>query len=186
MTNPPKSIEALLAHKMRDVLLDWCVTRVPLDDPSRAKLVIIGKPTNELGNPPVISIHTPHPLGPPSDTDHMIVGTPRSNEERPYKWPMETMGGMRTDLLIGTVQINMREQQRAEDAVWSIGALATRVRNAINQDPRLRPFSDDMGNFMSRLETFQHSGHTGGGSNTTTHIRWVDFRAIIHSTNSRR
>ena len=181
----PRTIEAMLAHTMAEVLTDWCIERVAPDDDSVVKSVIIGKPTSELGNPPVISIHTQHPLGPPKDTDHIAMGAPRGPEERPYKWPVETTGGMRTDLMIGTVQINIREQSKAADAAWIIGAIASRVRKAINQDPRLATLVDDMGDYMSRVETFQHSGHTGGGSSTTTHIRWVDFRATIHSTNCR-
>lgn len=184
MTETPKTVEAMLAHKMHEVLTDWCITRV--EDDSKARSVIIGKPTKEMGRPPVISIHTQHPLGPGKDTDRMAMGTPTSVAERPDKWPVETIGGMRTDVIIGTIQINFRKPKSAAESSWAIGAIAARVRNAINQDARLAPFKDEMGNFMSKLVTFQHSGHTGGGANITTHIRWVDWRATVHSTNCRR
>jgi len=181
----PQSIESILGDRLKDALTRWCITGVPLDDESRANHVILGKPTTQLRDNVVISIHTEHPLGPISDTDHIVMGTPRTNEERPFKWPAETTGGMRSKVVIGAVQINIREKMSYELAKSINGAVAARIEAAINQDAELDAFGDDFGNFMSRIETFQGSGYQAGGGNVSINIRWIDWRAFVHSTNCR-
>ena len=181
----PQSIESILGDKLKEVLTRWCITGVPLDDESRANHVILGKPTTELRDAVVISIHTEHPLGPISDKDHIVMGTPRSDDERPFKWPAETTGGMRSKVVIGAIQVNIREMFAYEIAKAINGAVASRIEAAINQDAELDAFNDDFGNFMSRIETFQGSGYQAGGGNVSINIRWIDWRAFVHATNCR-
>lgn len=182
----PVSVESILGDKLKDVLTRWCITDVPSDDESRANHVILGKPTTQLRDNVVISIHTEHPLGPTLDKDHSVTGgTTRGNEERPYKWPAETTGGMRNKVVVGAIQVNIREGFPYDIAKAINGAVAARVEAAINQDSQLDAFSDDFGNFMSRIETFQASGYQAGGGNVSINIKWIDWRAFVHSTNCR-
>lgn len=181
----PQSIESLLGDKLKSVLTERCITDVSDDDESKANHVILGKPTTELRDNIVISIHTEHPLGPIADKDHIVMGTPRSDEERPFKWPAETTGGMRSKVVIGAVQVNIREKLPYETAKAINGAVASRIEAAINQDGELDAFHDDFGNFMSRIETFEASGYQAGGGNVSINIRWIDWRAFVHSTNCR-
>lgn len=181
----PSTVEALLANRMRDVLQEWCIDDVPTTDRSRANHAIVGKPTSELRDPIVISVHTDHPLGPGVDKDKVVMGAPRSDSERPFKWPPESWGGMRTEQMIGAVQINIREDLSSEDAVAISGAVSARVKNAINQDRRLAYIADDFGNHMQQLDTFKRTGYASGGGNVSIYIHWVDWRAHIVSTNMR-
>lgn len=181
----PQSIESELGSRLKEVLTRWCITDISADDESRANHVILGKPTTQLRDNVVISIHTEHPLGPVSDKDHIVMGTPRSDDERPFKWPAETTGGMRSKVVIGAIQINIREKLSYETAKAINGAVAARIEAAINRDSELDAFADDFGNFMSRVETFQASGYQAGGGNVSINIRWIDWRAFVHSTNCR-
>jgi hypothetical protein len=109
-----------------------------------------------------------------------------SKPQGPYVWPVETSGGMRTETVIGAIQVNIRERESYADNAKAINAaVIARIRNAINQDASLRPFHDDFGNFVSRVETFQASGYQSGGGNVSINVRWVDWRAVVHSTNCR-
>ena len=176
----------MLADKLLDAITRACRTDVSEDDESRADHVILGKPTTELRDAIVVSIHTEHPLGPVSDKDFTAMGTPRGEDERPYKWPSETTGGMRTKEVIGAVQINIREKVPYDTAKAINSAVANRIEIAINQDAVLRSFSDEFGNFCSQIDTFRASGYQSGGGNVSINIRWIDWRAFVHSTNCRR
>lgn len=181
----PSVIEDMVAQALLEVMTDICITQVPDDDKSRVDVVIIGKPTEELRKRNVLSVHTVHPLGPPKDTEDIMMGTPTKPNERPYKWPTETMGGMRTRKMLGTVQINLRQNVRAPDALPLIGAIESRVRRGIDMDIRLRGFKDDFGNFMHQVETYEAYGYASGGGKTSLHRRWVDWRGTVHSPNWR-
>jgi hypothetical protein len=170
---------------MLEVITEACQTNVPTDDKSRVDVIIIGKPTEELRKRNVVSIHTTHPLGPSKDTEEIMMGTPTKPNERPYKWPPETFGGMRTDKMIGAVQINLRQNVRAPEAVPLIAAIETRIKDAINRDHRLRIVQDDFGYTAHLIETFKAIGYASGGGKTSLHRRWIDWRATVHSTNCR-
>ncbi len=181
----PETVESILAAKLKVVLTDWCIARVADDDRSVANHVIVGKPTSELRDPIVVSIYTEHPLGPVADKDKIVMGPPRGDSERPYKFPPETNGGMRTKQIIGAVQVNVREDLSAEDATVIKTAVMARVEKAINTDKRLGYFEDDFGNHMIDLDTFKASGYASGGGNVSIYIGWQDWRAFVSSTNCR-
>lgn len=177
-------IEAVLALKLHEVLTKWCITDVVSDDPSRADAVVLGKPTRELRDEVVISIHMQHPLGPTADRDSSASGPPKRQDERPWNWPKE-IGGGRMEKIVGAVQINIREKLAYDEAVEIISAVVERVKAAINRDTSLVPLSDDWGNKVQVLETFQASGHAGGGGEVSINLRWIDFRAFIHRRDCR-
>ena len=181
----PTTIEALLANILLEVITETCITNVADDDDSKADEVIIGKPTEELRKKNVLSIHTVHPLGTGKGTETITMGTPTRQSERPYKWPPETIGGMRTYQIIGAIQINLRQNVRADEAIALIAAIETRVKDAINRDERLRFIKDSFGYVAHLVETFQGYGYASGGGKTSLHRRWVDWRATIHSPNWR-
>lgn len=181
----PQSVEAMVAVAMRDVLIDHCITRVDNDDKSKADIVIIGKPTEELRKKVVLSVFTVHPLGPKEDTETIMEGAPTKPNERPYKWPPETIGGMRTYKMLGAVQINLRENVDGTEALSLIGALESRIRRAINNDQRLWVFRDDFGSMVHLIEVYQASGYASGGGDTSLHRRWIDWRATVNSSNRR-
>nr|NIV40059.1 hypothetical protein [Anaerolineae bacterium] len=60
-----------------------------------------------------------------------------------------------------------------------------RVKAAINRDADLNSLSDDFGNTMHVLETFQAVGYAGGGGDVSINFRWIDWRAFIHRTDCR-
>jgi len=181
----PRVLENMVAQTMLLVLEDICIDQVDSDDRSKVDIVIIGKPTEELRKRNVLSIHTVHPLGPPKDTEVIMEGAPTKPNERPYKWPPETIGGMRTRNMFGTVQINLRQNVKAPEALALIGAIDSRIRQGVDRDPRLRSFKDDFGNFMHLIQTYQAYGYASGGGKTSLHRRWVDWRGTIHSPNWR-
>lgn len=181
----PDTIENLIATTMQDVLLDWCVNNVDSSDPSIANHVILGKPTRQLSSSLVVSIHMKHPLSLKRGFEYLVDGTPRSQRERPHQFPPEFSGGMRTELIIGAVQVNYREKRSYEDAIPIISRVTNRVKQGINQDMRLDSLTDDMGNFMSRIETFTAEGVSSGGESTTVDRSWVSWRAWVHSENCR-
>ena len=181
----PESMESLLADKLVEVITDWCINHVPIDDDSRADHVILGKPTDERRDEIVISIHMQHPLGPGQDQTFLAEGTPRNLMERPYHWPSETWGGMRTEAIIGAVQVNYREKLTQSEGLRIVSAVNTRIKQAINQDIRLKSLTDDMGNFMSSIQTFRGQGYSSGAKDITIDLRWVSFRAWVHTTNQR-
>jgi len=186
-TSTPSSIEPLLATTMQTVLTEWCITDVPEDDASRANAVIIGKPTDELRQDIVVSIHTQHPFGPIRDRDTRVDGVEGGGLSRsPHRFPQETLGGMRTEEIIGCVQVNIRLRKESEDATWLIGPVIERVKQGIDRDKRLIGLEDDLGNYLSIIETFRADGYAGGGGKVTTNFRWVDFRAYVHRTNCPR
>jgi hypothetical protein len=178
-------MEGLLAHRLLEVVEDWCIHYVPADDDSRANEVLLGKPTKELRDEIVVSIYMNHPLSSAKGGQDLVEGTPRNQRERPYHWPAETWGGMRTEMLVGAVQVNYRQKEAYEDAMTLIGPVVTRIKQGINQDMRLDHLEDDMGNFMSKIETFTAEGVSSGGANITVDRTWVSWRAFIHSTNER-
>lgn len=181
--NIPQSAEAMLADKLQTALTTHLITNVEYDDPSRADHVIIGKPTKELKDRIVISVHTQHPFGPTVDKDASISGLSSGN--RPYYWPKETFGGMETEEIIGCVQINIRERMPPEEAVWVNSIITHRVKKAINEDPELEAFSDGLGNSVSLIETFRAVGYASGGDKVSVYFRWVDWRAMLHRSNCR-
>jgi len=181
----PQSLEHLIAHTLLEVLTEACITSVPKDDRSRVNVVKVGKPAEELKQKNLVSIFTVHPLGPGRDEGEIWMGTPTKPNERPEKWPVETVGGMRTDKMIGAVQINVRQNLKAEDAINVVGAITFRVTQAINRDPRLRTLTDDFGDFMSSITTFKRYGYESGGGMTSLYRRWIDWRARTHTPNSR-
>jgi len=105
--------------------------------------------------------------------------------ERPYQWPSETWGGMRTEAIVGAVQINYRDKVPYEEGIQIIGAVNSRIKQAINRDSRLAHLVDDMGNFMSGIQTFRGEGYSSGAKDITIDLRWVSFRAWIHTRHQR-
>jgi len=185
-TTTPAHYEAMLADKIRDAIEEWTITDIPQDDESRASTVIIGKPTTELKQDIVISVHMRHPLGPSRDRDQNVTGTARGGmTNSPWHWPRETIGGMRTTEVTGDIQIRLRKKVAADVAGWIISAVKERCVQAINKDWRLNAFSDDFSNFVSIVEAYRNDGYDSGGGSTTIHIGWVDFRAYVHHTNVR-
>lgn len=170
---------------MKEVLTDWCISNVDADDPSRVNYVILGKPTRELSAAIVVSIYMTHPLAMSKGGEWMVEGTPRAQRERPYQFPAELGGGMTTELIVGAVQVNYREKESYEDAVPIISRVTNRIKQGINKDSRLASLTDDMGNFMSNIETFRAEGVASGGSNVTVDRHWVSWRAWVHSSNCR-
>ncbi len=185
MPSPPRDILAVMARTIKMVLEDWCINYVPASDPSRANHVILGKPTRELKDEIVISIYMNHPLGRGVDQDQLADGPPRKQDERPWKWPMESRGGMHNEKIIGGIQVNYRRNRGYEDAVQEIGPIMTRVKRGINNDARLKRLEDDMGNIMSSIQAITTQGHTSGGGDVTIDRQWVTFRAWVHSSNVR-
>lgn len=184
-TSTPQSIESLIANTLEEVLADWCVNEVSTHDQSRASHIVLGKPTKELRDAIVVSIHTQHPLGPDNDSDRLVEGQPRSADERPLQFQRESAGGARVEMMFGTVQVRIRENLEHRLALNLKGAVSDRIRKAINRDERLRALTDDLGNTMFWIETFKHSGHASGGANVSIFIEWVDWRAAICSDNRR-
>lgn len=177
-------IEAVLAAKLKTVLLKWCITDVATTDPSRANHVVLGKPTRELRDSIVISIRMQHPLGPNADKDNIVSGKPTTTGERPWDWPKE-LGGGRMEKYLGTVEINIRDREEYEDAINIIASLYERVKAAINRDPDLIPLEDDWGNTLMVLETWQAYGHESGGGTVSISRRWVDWRAFVYRVDCR-
>jgi len=181
----PDTIENKIAETMLAVLTDWCINNVDTDDPSRANYVVLGKPTRELSSAIVVSITMTHPLSMSKGGEDLVEGTPRTQKERPYQFPPETYGGMRTELIVGAVQVNYREKEGYDDAIPIISRVTNRIKQGINQDIRLASLTDDMGNFMSSIETFTAEGVASGGDNVTVDRHWISWRAWVHSTNCR-
>jgi len=180
-----RGMEAVLGQQLKTVLEKWCITNVAADDDSKADAVVLGKPTSELRDPIVISIHLQHPLGIGADKDTLAAGPPRARNERSWTFPAE-IGGGSIWKIIGTVQVNIREREAYEDAIETIASVIERVRAAINQDASLVPLKDDFGNTVIVLETFQAEGYAGGGGEVSINFRWVDWRAFCHRTDCRR
>lgn len=183
----PLSAEAEIARRMKEALVRWCITDAEAADQSRANHVIIGKPTNELADEIVISVHTQHPLGPQADKDGVVMGPPREQDERPWRFPQETDGGMRSEKIVGAVQVNIREDLPADDAIKVSSMVVERVKAALNRDYRLRAFliEEPIKTFVSRIESFESRGYAAGGGDVSIYIRWVGWRALVHYTNVR-
>lgn len=181
----PKAIESLIADTMKVVLTEWCITNTDEDDTTRADVVMIGKPTRELRNNIVISIHTSHPLGPSRDNDRLVEGPPRTQSERPLYFERETTGGARTEMMFGAVQIRIRESQDEGSALNTVAVADTRIKRGINMDSRLRSLTDDFGSTMILIETYEQPGYAAGGGDTSIFIRWIGWRAVIVSSNIR-
>lgn len=179
------TIENQIASTLKAVLEDWCITNVDVTDPSRANYVILGKPTRELSSAIVVSIYMTHPLALSKGGEWLVEGTPRRQPERPYQWPAETSGGMSTEMLVGAVQVNYREKETYEDAIPILSRVTNRIKQGINKDSRLAWLRDDMGNFMSSIETFRAEGVASGGGNVTVDRHWVSWRAWVHSNKCR-
>ena len=184
MTIEKAGIEAVLAKALHAAVTKWCITNVPVKDESRANWVVLGKPTRELRDNIVISIHMQHPLGPNADTDNIVSGKPTTSGERPWDFPKE-LGGGRMEKYLGCVEINIREREAYEDAVNVISSLYERVKAAINRDPSLVPLEDDWGNTLMVLETWQAYGHESGGGSVSISRRWVDWRAFVYRVDCR-
>jgi hypothetical protein len=174
-----------MGETIKEVLLDWCMEYVPEDDPSRVNHVILGKPTRELKDEIVVSIYMNHPLGRSADKDEFASGPPTQEDERPYKWPMETCGGMTTEKVLGGVQINYRRKKGYEDAIKEIGPIIQRVKLGINTDARLKYLEDSLGAFMSSIQAIRSEGYTSGGGDISLERQWVTFRAWVHHDNTR-
>jgi len=180
-----RGIEAILAHMLHTVLLEWCITNVSADDPSRASHVVLGKPTRELRDSKVVSIRMQHPLGPAADKDEVVSGSPRGQDERGHYFPPETMGGMIVEKMIGCIEVRIREKLSYPDAVEVNASLIERIKKAINTDSRLGLLKDDFGVTLFKLETFQATGHASGGGDVSINVRWVDWRGFTCRTNCR-
>jgi len=181
----PQAIEHLIAETLMEVHMDWLVNEVSTHDKSRANSVILGKPTSELRSPIVVSIHTQHPLGPPEDVDKNISGGPRTQSERPWRFPAESTGGATVSAIFGATQVRIREDMSHSEALRIKAAVVTRIKQAINKDTRLRVLEDDFGNTMFWIETFEHPGYAAGGGDVSIFIEWVSWRAFICSSTAR-
>jgi hypothetical protein len=178
-------MESLLADEMETVLTDWCINDPDEDDDTKANNVIIGKPTRELRNKIVVSIHTNHPLGVGSDKDRLVEGPPRSGDERPLYFERESTGGARVEMMFGAIQIRIRQDSNHKQALNFVAVNEDRIKKAINRDSRLRVLEDDLGNTMVWLETYESPGYAAGGGDTSIFIRWIGWRAVIVSSNTR-
>jgi len=177
-------IESVLAAALKTVVTKWCITDVAADDPSRANWVVLGKPTRELRDDIVVSIHMQHPLGINADKDAMVSGKPTTTAERPWDWPKE-LGGGKVEKYLGCIEINIREREEYEDSVSIISSVYERVKAAVNRDPDLVPLTDDWGNTLMILETWQAYGHESGGGAVSISRRWVDWRAFVYRVDCR-
>ena len=181
----PQAMEHLLAETLLTVHIDWLVTEVSTHDQSRANQVILGKPTSELRSPIVVSIHTQHPLGPPEDVDKNISGGPRTQAERPWRFPAESTGGASVEAIYGATQVRIRENMQHIEALKIKSVVVKRIRQAINKDTRLRTLEDDFGDTMFWIETFEHPGYAAGGGDVSIFIEWVSWRAFVCSSTAR-
>lgn len=180
----PTTITALIVTTLRDACEKVCKTDIPKGNMARADHVIIGKPGEELTDRIVVSIHDQSPWGKAEDADANVTGLiagPYSGG--PYVFPAETIGGMRTDKLIGTVQINIREDINIEDAIWIHGALKERINAAINHSDVWRGLADEMGNYLWKMETYRSFGYDSGGGDISVHFRWIGWRAYVNYRN---
>jgi len=176
----PAQIEALIIEEMWKGCLKACQTDIPEGRIDRANHVVIGKPDEELADEVVVSVHNQNPFGKSEDADVNVTGLiPGPYSGGPYEFPAETIGGMRVDKLIGTVQINIREDVPFEEAMWISGAIKQRVSDVINKWPAFCGLADDMGNYLWRIETYRAYGYDSGGGDVSIHFRWVGFRAYI-------
>ena len=180
----PETIEAKVALLLLDAVTDHCVNDVSSSDASRADWVILGKPTSERSDPIVISIHMQHPLG-------MNIGKEKASASRPTQmdpWQVlpETQGGMMSRVQVGAVQIDIREDVPFSEAIHINAAVARRVKQAIDNDISLAgPITDDFGDLMSWIQTFEAAGYVAGGGDVSIHARWVNFKMLVHSSNVR-
>lgn len=181
----PKAMESLLGDTLKEVLTDYCINNVDSDDTTKANYVVMGKPTSELRSAIVVSVHMQHPLGPDKDVDKLVEGAPRSAEERPLTFPRESIGGATFEMITGAVQVRIKEGKNHQAALNTKSVTVDRIKKAIKTDSRLRVLKDDLGNTMTWIEVFRHSGHAAGGGEVSIFIEWVDFRAIVVSSNSR-
>jgi hypothetical protein len=167
---------------MKTALTEWCITDVGSDDPSKADYVIIGKPTEELSDEIVVSIHTHHPLGIGEDRDRDVTGT--STQTR-WQFPAETFGGVRIEEITGTVQIRAIKDLTYENAILLFAPLSQRVLDAINKDYLLTSLTDSTGRTMFLIEAFRREGYESGGGEVSIDTQWVDWVAYVSSTNCR-
>jgi hypothetical protein len=181
----PEVVESMAAQTLRGVLQEWLIDRVPSDDGSRVHHVIVGKPTRELRDEMVVSVHMDHPFGPKMDKSTNISGLGGGLSGRPYVFPGETTGGMKIEEIIGCVQVRVRQRLAAEDASKLMYPILARIRQALNRDERLRFIEDGFGNYMFRIETFRATGYESGGGDVTINSKWVDFRALVCYSNCR-
>jgi len=173
----------MILTNMKTALTEWCITDVDSDDPSKADHVIIGKPTEELSDEIVVSIHIRHPLGIEQDRDKDVTG--KSTQTR-WKFPGETFGGMRVEEIVGTVQIRARKDLTYENATLLFSPLTQRVLDAINRDYLLTALTDSTGRTMFLIEAYRREGYESGGGEVSIDTQWIDWVAYVSSTNCRQ
>lgn len=187
MTRPddvPASIDALIVTTLRELCVKYCQTDIAEKNVARADHVIIGKPGAELSDRIVVSIQGQSPFGKAEDADVNVTGLiPGPYSGGPYMFPTETIGGMCTDKLIGTVQVNIREDIPIEEATWIHGALKHRIRQAINDWDEWKGLADEMGNYLLKIETYRSFGYDSGGGDVSVHFRWIGYRAYVNYRN---
>jgi len=174
----PAQIDALVVTILREGCEKICKTDIEKKNSARADHVIIGKPGEELTDRIVVSVHAQSPFGKSEDADVQVTGLiPGPYSGGPYEFPAETMGGMRVDKLIGTVQVNIREDIPVEEATWIHGALKQRISDVINRWPAFDGLADDMGNYLWKIETYRSFGYDsgGGGPSRTPDVTSVTF-----------
>lgn len=182
--NVPNGIEAVLAHKLKDVITKHCITNVSANDISKADYVILGKPGPELRDSIVVSIHIQHPL----HSTRVEKERPNEDNEIGYPWrvPAETVGGMNTKSQVGAVQLNIRQDLDYDDAIYVNSAVTERVRQAIDRDAELGGLlTDDFGGGVSKIQTYDAPGFTGGGGDVSIYTRWIGFKYLLHTPNTR-
>jgi len=178
--NVPTTLEAMIADGLEGACTEYCITNVDDDDPSMSDHVILGKPTEELADEIVVSIHMQHPFGPTMDKDSAITG---KTGVTGFHFPDETIGGGRVDQIMGAVQVNIRQDLEYADAMWISAVVVERVKQAINLHPDVRSLTDSYGNVMFKLQTFRAIGYASGGGDVSVYFRWVDFVAYVSYTN---
>ena len=180
MTVEKAGIEAVLFEELYTVLVEHCIDDVNSDDESRCDAVVPGKPTKERGDDIVVSVLMEHPLGLSAERDDIATSFSRLASERPNWFPPEMGGGM-VEVIHGAIQINIKEELPYEEAVKIMSSLKERVKWALNTDSRLQgSLADEWGNTVIKFETYQATGATTGGQNTTIHTRWINWRAYIY------
>ena len=181
-----RTVKAELIYLLRDALEEAMITDIPEDDEARVSLVARGKHTGDRTGI-VLSVHADHPLGYERGRyDHTAEGTPREQQERPWEWPSESIGGSSWTLVYGGIEVRwVLEGTPPRNAISIVETVKRRIREVLETDDTLHPLQDDYGDVLFGLRYYGAYGYPGGGDNVSVDAHWVDFTATVASRRPR-
>ena len=175
----------MLVAKMKDILVDECITKIPEDDTTRAALVEIRKSDESPSRARVtLTIRNFDPMNPKGWANETF-GNKQMKNSLGFNLPPGLIGGATFEQVRGTIEVNANLTRSKEDvdiANEIIQEVIARAKFALRKRRgELTGFTDDYGETVLAFVVAGDTEYDGGAKTANTTRDFIEWSAITYA-----